>query len=107
MGTSLRTGLLAESCGGCIATTRTLAVFFFATSINGISQPVYASLFPATVGLRPRGLEEFLPLQQARRRWTERIQAISVAEAHLGGTGPGLGGCEIAKEPNRNLIGKA
>jgi hypothetical protein len=53
-------------------------VFFFATSINGISQPVYASLFPATVGLRPKGLEEFLPLQQARRRWTERVQAIDL-----------------------------
>ena len=32
----------------------------------------------AAVSLRAKGLEEFLPLQQARRRWTDRVQAIDL-----------------------------
>ena len=51
---------------------------FFATSINGLSQPVHASSFATAVGLRAKGLEELLPLQQVRRRWTDRVQAIDL-----------------------------
>jgi transcription antitermination factor NusG len=32
----------------------------------------------AAVGLRAKGLEEFLPLQRTRRRWTDRVQAIDL-----------------------------
>jgi transcription antitermination factor NusG len=32
----------------------------------------------AAVGLRVKGLEEFLPLQRARRRWTDRVQSIDL-----------------------------
>lgn len=30
------------------------------------------------VGLRAKGLEEFLPLRRTRRRWTDRVQAIDL-----------------------------
>jgi transcription antitermination factor NusG len=32
----------------------------------------------ASVGLRAKGLEEFLPLRRSRRRWTDRVQAIDL-----------------------------
>ena len=32
----------------------------------------------AAVSLRAKGLEEFLPLHRARRRWTDRVQAIDL-----------------------------
>ena len=32
----------------------------------------------AAVGLRAKGLQEFLPLQWTRRRWTDRVQVIDL-----------------------------
>ena len=32
----------------------------------------------AAAGLRAKGLEEFLPLHRARRRWTDRVQEVDL-----------------------------
>ena len=65
---------------------------FFATCVRGLSQPVHASSSATAVGLHAKGLEKFLPLQQARRRWTDRVQGVDLP------TFPGYLVCRIGME---------